>query len=410
MELEIENAHTHTKKVNVKTKEKYYSAELSAEFLTSKMYLRGLNDYDLAPFLRNLMFYGDEKISVEATRRAMQFAQLFNKRWKKMKSYYDLFWNNQSTLLYPKLESEINNYDHIPITKVANEIDANMALHQLFITTTSLTSALPIEALSEYIKISQLMFSSKERIEETAKFANSISSEFNNIEKKAFKLIDDFSKIYEQLIPIVALKNADVLNNVDKEKYGIMTTNFEELSNFYVMSYEWILDNIDIVIALNNIASRNDYTICDDNKSFSKVLNVNSKFKKLDYIKDSEPFSTPTNSLKNRVRNAIQHFNSEIDYVSQEIVFTDSHGGKTKKESMYLIDFATLCVENFSIIIYILELIYRLRNVSYQYNGITPSLFLNDIQTNNKNIVRKKIGRNDSCFCGSGKKYKKCCL
>lgn len=21
-----------------------------------------------------------------------------------------------------------------------------------------------------------------------------------------------------------------------------------------------------------------------------------------------------------------------------------------------------------------------------------------------------KIGRNDSCFCGSGKKYKKCCL
>jgi len=23
--------------------------------------------------------------------------------------------------------------------------------------------------------------------------------------------------------------------------------------------------------------------------------------------------------------------------------------------------------------------------------------------------VNKKIGRNDPCFCGSGKKYKKCC-
>ena len=25
-------------------------------------------------------------------------------------------------------------------------------------------------------------------------------------------------------------------------------------------------------------------------------------------------------------------------------------------------------------------------------------------------IRQKKIGRNDKCICGSGKKYKKCCL
>jgi len=24
--------------------------------------------------------------------------------------------------------------------------------------------------------------------------------------------------------------------------------------------------------------------------------------------------------------------------------------------------------------------------------------------------IRKKLGRNDPCYCGSGKKYKKCCL
>ena len=29
---------------------------------------------------------------------------------------------------------------------------------------------------------------------------------------------------------------------MDKENYGIMTTNFEELSDFYAKSYEWILD------------------------------------------------------------------------------------------------------------------------------------------------------------------------
>ena len=25
-------------------------------------------------------------------------------------------------------------------------------------------------------------------------------------------------------------------------------------------------------------------------------------------------------------------------------------------------------------------------------------------------VIKSKIGRNDPCLCGSGKKYKKCCL
>ena len=29
-------------------------------------------------------------------------------------------------------------------------------------------------------------------------------------------------------------------------------------------------------------------------------------------------------------------------------------------------------------------------------------------QIDNKNIIRKKIGRNELCPCGSGKKYKSC--
>ena len=30
--------------------------------------------------------------------------------------------------------------------------------------------------------------------------------------------------------------------------------------------------------------------------------------------------------------------------------------------------------------------------------------------TTSPNIMTKKIGRNDPCPCGSGKKYKKCCI
>ncbi len=33
-------------------------------------------------------------------------------------------------------------------------------------------------------------------------------------------------------------------------------------------------------------------------------------------------------------------------------------------------------------------------------------ILLNPLKTS---VVEKKVGRNDSCPCGSGKKYKKCC-
>lgn len=45
-----------------------------------------------------------------------------------------------------------------------------------------------------------------------------------------------------------------------------MTTNFEELSSFYAQSYEWILDNIDIVIGLNNAVERGDSQLCFNKK------------------------------------------------------------------------------------------------------------------------------------------------
>lgn len=271
IELEIENAHSEP--IEADTEEKYYSAELSAEFPTRKMYLRGfsLDEYDGTPFIRNPIFYKDRSKATDALEKSMVFAQYFEDRWKKLKVYFNLFWNNQHSVLYPKLEKEISNYKFIPLTSVNNDLDANMSLRQLLLTTTGLSYALPPETLDEYIHISNLMITNKEIIEKTQKFASTIAPEFNMIEKKCFKLIDDFSKIYEQLIPVIALRNTESLRNVDKEKYGIMTTNFDELSDFYVKSYEWILDNIYIVIALNNISSRNEYTNCANSKTFDQI-------------------------------------------------------------------------------------------------------------------------------------------
>lgn len=81
------------------------------------------------------------------------------------------------------------------------------------------------------------------------------------------------------------------------DKYGIMTANFEELTTFYAQSYEWILENVDIVIALNNIEVRGDYQKCENGKSYDEYLKV-FKGKKLEWMNNDEPFSIPVISLK----------------------------------------------------------------------------------------------------------------
>lgn len=96
--------------------------------------------------------------------------------------------------------------------------------------------------------------------------------------------------------------------------------------------------------------------------------------------------------------------------MSQEITFTDSHGGRTREVTMFLIDFADLCIENFSVIVYILELVYNLRKGKYLSEGLVPSVIFSKEQYEVRKNGSKKIGRNEACPCGSGKKYKRCCL
>lgn len=398
--LTLENAHTISSEDS-----KFYSVELSAEFPTRKIIYKDIRDIELSPFLKNFQFYGEDEKAQRATQNAMRFANYSKNEWSNLKRYFELFWNNKSELLYSKLENEIVKFDWLPLSKISNDLDAAIALHQMLLTTTGITSVINIGVLTQYTEISNLLLNNQKHQDEILKFIDNMALDLNMIEKKAFELIDLFSKIYDQLIPVVALKNANCIQNVNREDYGIMTANFEELTNFYAKSYEWILDNINIVVALNNIVVRNDINKCANDKTYD-FFSKESKGNKLKntYIKEDEPFSKPTNSLNNRIRNAIQHFDSKIDYESQKITFTD----RNKQEQLYLIDFAALCLENFYIIFYLLELVYNLRKVKYISLGIQ----LSDLPNIDKRSIKKekKIGRNELCPCGSGKKYKCCCM
>lgn len=389
------------------SKNGYYCAELSAEFPTRKLHFRDeIEHFDVSPFIRNMMFFDDMEQSAKLTSDSMKFANYLRSDWNKMKVYYDLFWNEKRSVLYPKISNEIKVNEFIPLRKIENDLDVVISLHQLFFCTSGISSIESNNSLSEYSAIGNLLFSLDTN--EILRFINNQSIELSNVERKCFSLIDKFSDFYEQLVPVVSLRNANRLDRIDREVFGIMTANFDDLTDFYAKSYEWILDNSILIAGLNNIISRNDFNVFFNGKTFDDFQKLNSKFSKLTFIDSSEPFSKPTNNLNNKIRNAIQHFDCEIDYVSQKAIFTDTHKGNKRTEAVYLIDFAVLCLENFSILIYLLEITYNLRKILLISTGNVPSTKKISILENkleDKPIIRRK----GPCPCGSKKKFKNCC-
>lgn len=386
--------------------DEFYSVELSAEFPTRKAVYKKITDIELSPYMRNHVFYGSDEKALKQTQETMYFANFVKHGLSETKQNFELFWNNQDKILFPRIKDMIKQHSHIPFSEVNNNFDATVALHQLLLTTTGISIIIGRDSLGEYTEIGKLVIGSQNRFTQIGDFIINGKIDFNSIETKGFKLIELFAKVYEQLIPVIALKNGDCLENVDKKQYGIMTANFDELTDFYAKSYEWIFDNLKIILGLNNVFVRDDSEKCVNGKTYQDFIKESNGNKmKNGYIDEKEPFSRPVSSLNNRVRNAIQHFDSDIDYETQLITFND----RNKSVDLYLIDFADLCIENFRIMFYVLELVYNLRKLSFIQKGIVPSFFVNRVKVNEQQHRKKKVGRNEPCPCGSGKKYKRCC-
>lgn len=386
-----------------------YSVELSAEFPTKKIHKRNMMSPGLTAFMRNLS-------NRDSTYDAMKFITYHNEYFNEIHTYFNLFFNGKDELLIKKLNKKLTEIPNMTQFKeINNKLEAYMLLHQLLMTLTGTSYALEDNLLESYTELGLkigLNRNSKKKIE----YLPVIKERFDSIEKKGLELIKDFGKIYTQLIPVVVLRNSNGFEKLDKNQFGIVTANFEELSDFYAKSYEFILNNVDIIIGLNNIEERDNYYLCANGKNYDDIFKMKSKIQRLQLLDRNEVYSKNTSFLKNRIRNSIQHYDHSIDYMSQEIIFTDNFAGQTKEEKLYLIDFGLLCLENFSLIVYMLEIVYSLRKLSFLNEGLSfhpDSLVLDKdfmVDNLNKNPKRnRKIGRNEPCPCGSGTKYKKCC-
>ncbi|MBF7095075.1 hypothetical protein IYQ92_07535 [Streptococcus sp. HF-1907] len=361
--------------------------EISAEFPTRKLYLRESQFDGLAPFMAQMARMGkkNDLTDIKKFQNTRIFADFIRDgKLDNFKRLYNLYWNQKDKYLYPELNRLLSDYKGLtPITEVKNFSDATMALHQLFLTTSGINFILGENSLSEYTELSNRIYSSEQHRDELLKYSNHITSSFDMIEKTAFDKITAFAKIYHILIPAVTLMNVGNYEDLNQNEDGISAANCKELNEFYASSYEWILDNINLVIALNNIFERNSYNECYNGKTYLNDLEkITNKFQKINqnnpeqsYLNISERFSKPVSSLNNKIRNAIQHYSSHVDVDNQEIIFEDKYGGRVRTEKYSIIDFAKLCIVNLSLIFYILEIIYTFRKLKLITDGVTPTIY-----------------------------------
>jgi hypothetical protein len=133
---------------------------------------------------------------------------------------------------------------------------------------------------------------------------------------------------------------------------------------------------------------------------------MQNKGHKIKFCETNEIFnSILLPEIDNGLRNAIGHGSYTYDGVNQIIsYFSSGRNDKGELEQIYLVEFIKKEWNMFHTIINLFELLYQTRKLYYVLHGIVPinpKVFEQD--------KKRKIGRNEPCPCGSGKKYKKCC-
>ena len=349
-----------------------FYGNFSTEFLNKKVSkfncLEDIINNGTSPFMNTTMMFEDYKKCQNIMEKMGKFLRFKESFLNKINPLHELFFNKKIDLIEKPLLEFSENYI------IKNGLDAEIALHQLI--TMGMNHIMPSNTLKEYTDIANKLMLGKE-INEIINFFEFVETKINIKEllEKTIQIYYRWINDFEKYMAVIILSIANKADQIDKEKYGISTTNFKDMRTFYADSYELILEMITFPVGLNNIIKRRNYDCFPNDLKINnfKAFFDSTKYQRIEALKTDEEFSKYLN-INNNVRNSIAHFDYKINNETQLITFYDKYKSSEKIIEMYLFDFALLCYENIKFIVYLNELFYNIKKISYIKNGLRPNI------------------------------------
>ena len=378
-----------------------YIVECSGEFPTSKHCVEEKSlQYDISPFIKNMSRMSDDGYE-KFSRRVQSLISTAN-QWNDFKRIIDLAQNGNREYLLQEIR-KVFPENFIPCR---NEFEVMRAIHMVEVH--GFLSPLRGDLLEDLSFSSDILKLNNIELTKLIDYLNNHDG-YGLVDLQAliYKVLDDFIKNYQSLIPAFSIQfYHDAAIDYDVE--GSSTSDFNSVKQFYLEAYEALGNLMILPVALNNIKYRGNFESVQPIKEKIQTLDdfiASTKGTRYHYCDTSEIYVEKLNlQVDSKLRNAIGHNDVEYDTITQQITYIPNPKDRSKQLTKYLLEFEDEAIHLVQAIIVISEYLYRLREIELMIKGHIP------IIPHETTKVSKKIGRNDPCPCGSGKKFKKCCL
>ena len=307
-------------------------------------------------------------------KKTIQFNYFIKEKWPKLRRINELYINNEKKYLVKELK-KIFPHCMFPID---NDLTILMGLHQLNIYCfSSVISKNFFQKITDFIFNNILILTNTCKSELEKLLADFDGQKlFKIYDSTIFKIIDNFVKVFQFLIPVFGLQFYKEKQPENfKDEYGISTTTFEDLKQFYLDCYESLGNLLRIIVAFNNLQQRGNFETCISIRRDVLILSdfdeKITKGQKIDHITKAEPFDILVSFiLNNKIRNAIAHNRYDYNGVSQLITAFKTDGNIS--DTVYLIDFVEECLNFFWTFINIFELVYQFEKINLMKKGNVP--------------------------------------
>lgn len=379
-----------------------YVVECSGEFPTIKLYddMQSEEIY-ITPFIRNQMRM-EEKDGYEKFGRSVAALNETAKKWTAYKRVLDLSQNDNKSYLIQEIK-KIFPEDMFPCR---NEFEVLRAMHMVAVH----GFILPLRRdIIDNLTISGSIL--KLDIKQTSELIKYLNAQegynLNELQVLINKILDEFIGVFSFLIPAFATQFYKE-NSLDYEIEGSTTSTFDLVKQFYLDAYEALGNLMILPVALNNIKYRGNYNLVNPIETKINSLDdflASTKANRYRFCDEKEMYTECLRVIANsKLRNAIGHNDINYNTITQQITYIPNPKDRTKKETTYLLQFENEAVHLFQAILVIDEYLYRIRELDLMIQGNVP--IKSDISIRKS----KNIGRNETCPCGSGKKFKRCCI